>query len=235
LNGIATYKLGGNEMVNFNRKFLDFFRKLSQNNNKVWFDKNRSTYETEVKAPFKELVNEMILRINQEDPDLDIEAKDAIFRINRDIRFSKDKTPYKTNVSANIARGGRKSHNVPGFYIHFGFDSAVIAGGVHAPDKEGLYKIRAKIAKSPDEFSRLLEDPDFKESFGTILGEKNKRIPKEFESSAASQPLIANKQFFYWAELEPEFVIKPNLPDLLMEYFHAGKGVSDFLNEALNS
>lgn len=80
-------------MVNFNKDFLEFFQKLSQNNSKAWFDKNRATYETAVKAPFKKLVNEMILRIRAEEPDLNIEAKDAIFRINRDIRFSKDKTP----------------------------------------------------------------------------------------------------------------------------------------------
>lgn len=148
--------------------------------------------------------------------------------------FQRIKRPYKTFVSANIARGGRKSHNVPGFFIHFAGDSAVVAGGVHAPDKEGLYKIREKIAKSPDELSRLLEEPVFKESFGTIRGEKNKRIPKEFEEVAEGQPLILNKQFFYWADLVPEIVLKPNLPDVLMQYYHAGKGVTDFLNEALN-
>jgi len=221
-------------MQYFNREFLDFFSALSKNNNKSWFDANRKTYEKEVKAPFKELVNEMILRIRAVEPELDIEAKDAIFRINRDIRFSKDKTPYKTFVSANIARGGRKSHNVPGFYIHFAGDSAVVAGGVHAPDKEGLYRIRERIAESPDELSRLLEDPVFKDRFGTIRGEKNKRIPKEFEPVVERQPLILNKQFFYWSEPEPEIVLSLDLPDVLMRYYHAGRGVTDFLNDALN-
>jgi uncharacterized protein (TIGR02453 family) len=221
--------------MGFNSEFLKFFKELEQNNNKEWFHNHKKVYEEYVKIPFKNLLDEMILRIHGEDPDLDIESKSAIFRINRDIRFSKDKTPYKTFVSANIAKGGRKSFNSPGFYIHFSHNSAVVAGGIHQPDKDGLYKIRKKIVGHREEFSKLLENPDFKKRYGSIRGEKNKRITKEFEEAAKTEPLIANKQFFYWAEVDPEIILKPNLSDILMEYYHAGKTVNDFLKEALNN
>jgi uncharacterized protein (TIGR02453 family) len=222
-------------MQYFSKDFFKFFKELSNNNNTDWFHANKAIYEEQIKNPFKSLVDEMILRIHGEEPDLNIEAKDAIFRINRDIRFSKDKTPYKTFVSANIQRGGKKSTDSPGFYFHFALDKAFIGGGAHHADKEGVYKIRSRIADSSDEFSRLIKDKKFKEKFGEILGEKNKRIPPEYKEAEIKEPLIANKNFFFMAELDPKVILKTNLPDILMTYYHAGAGVNQFLKKALSS
>lgn len=95
-------------MAYFDENFLKFFKSLNKNNHKEWFDKNKSTYEASVKKPFEKLVADLIFKMQKLHPGFQCEVKDAVFRINRDIRFSKDKTPYKTNVSAVICHGGRK-------------------------------------------------------------------------------------------------------------------------------
>jgi uncharacterized protein (TIGR02453 family) len=220
-------------MKYFDQDFLDFFKELNNNNDKKWFDKNRKRYEKSIKTPFKEFVDVMIIRIKEDDPDVNIEAKDAIFRINRDIRFSKDKRPYNTHVSANISPHGRKSHSHPGFYFQFSFDKTMIGGGAYQLEKEGLYNIRSKIASSEKKFFKLIEDNDFKKKYKEIQGDRIKRIPSEFQAAYEKQPLIANKQFYFMTETKPDIVLKPSLPDTLMGYYNAGKSINDFLKDAL--
>lgn len=219
-------------MKYFSRDFLDFFEELDRNNNKKWFDENRKRYEEIVREPFKEFVGLMIIRIKEKEPLLDIEPKDAIFRINRDIRFSKDKRPYNSYVSAHIARGGRKSVDTPGFYFHFSFDKAMIGGGAYRPDKDQLMNIRKMIASEGKKFIKSIENKDFVKKYGSIKGDAIKRIPKEFQDAYEKQPLIANKQFYYMAETKPDIVLKTNLPDFLMDYYNAGKNLNDFFKKA---
>ncbi|MCH8908982.1 MAG: DUF2461 domain-containing protein, partial [Candidatus Heimdallarchaeota archaeon] len=132
----------------FTQEFLDFFKELTRNNKKVWFDKNRKTYEQIVREPFKAFISELIFRIQEFEVDFEVTPKQAIFRINRDIRFAKDKTPYKTYVSANMQPGGRTQAGHPGYYIHLGVDIAHVGGGAHHVTKEHTYGIRSKIMTS---------------------------------------------------------------------------------------
>jgi uncharacterized protein (TIGR02453 family) len=220
-------------MSYFTSEFLKFFRALKKNNNKAWFDANKECYETEVKKPFAAFVEEMLARIRTEDSKLTISAKEVIFRLNRDIRFSKDKTPYKTHMAANISAGGRKNHEEPGFYLQFGPDQMMIGGGAYMLETENLYKVRKAIIKNLEEFEALVKDKNFKQTYGTLQGEQNKVLPSEFKEYATQQPLVANKQFYYMAELEAETILKKNLPDLLMPYYHAGKAINAFLKHAM--
>jgi uncharacterized protein (TIGR02453 family) len=107
-------------MSYFNPAFIKFFKDLSQHNTTEWFNEHRKVYEKEVKKPFAEFVDEMIKRINKYEPEINIKASDAIMRINKDIRFSKDKTPYNTYVAANISAYGKKDKSYPGFYFQCG-------------------------------------------------------------------------------------------------------------------
>ena len=145
-------------MSYFNQDFIDFFKDLELNNNKEWFDTNRKRYETSVKKPFAKFVDEMIGRINAEDPEVRIEAKDAIMRINRDIRFSRDKTPYNTHVGAIISETGRKDKSVPGFFMRFSTEGIGLFGGAHGVDKDQLQKIREAIASDLKGFRAVLEE-----------------------------------------------------------------------------
>jgi uncharacterized protein (TIGR02453 family) len=220
-------------MTFFNARFIEFLRELEKNNNTLWFNENRKTYEKEVKQPFNAFVDEMILRIKVYEPAIPIKAADAIMRINKDIRFSKDKTPYKTHMAANISHYGKKDKAWPGFYFQISHQGITIYGGTYMPEPPALLKIRSHITANPDAFAKIYSDKDFQEKFGSIQGEKNKKLPDEFKAAAIKEPLIANKQFYYMAELEPKIALTEKLPEVLMSYYQAGKGLNDFLKEAM--
>ena len=219
-------------MAYFTKDFIDFFKELSKNNKKEWFDSNRKRYEKSVKQPFAEFVQEMIDRIRADDPKVDISTKDAIFRINRDVRFSKDKTPYKTHMAAIISARGKKDKGFPGNYFQLGADELRIYGGAHMVEKEVLYRLRKQIVGNMKGFSNVLNAKEFKSKFGEIHGEQNKRIPGEFQAAAEKQPLIFNKGFYYFAKFDPKLLVDDNLTDTFMDYYHAGKPVNEFFRKA---
>lgn len=222
-------------MSHFTEEYHKFFSSLAKNNKKEWFDKNRKTYEDYVKNPFRGFVEEMIVRIHADNPDVLISASEAIFRINRDIRFSKDKTPYKTHMSAFISPGGKKAKEDPGIYFQLGVDGIRIYSGIHLPDKDNLEKMRRAIANSSDRFASIINDKKFKEKFGEIRGEKHKRIPPEFKEATEKQPLLANKDFYVMANLDESFIINSKLPELLMEHYFTVKPLLVFLTNAIET
>jgi len=218
-------------MTFFTKDYIDFLCELEANNEREWFKANKKRYENSVKKPFEAFVANMIGRFQAINPSIMLTPKEAIFRIYRDVRFSKDKSPYKLHMSAVIAPGGRKGKLSPGAYLELSGQSAKIYGGVYMPDKQTLQKIREKLAANPQQFEELLRDKDFVEKFGGIHGEKNKRLPKEFAEAAEKQPLIFNKSFYFFHEFEPEIILQENFPDMLVQYFIAGRPMSEFLSE----
>lgn len=222
-------------MVNFTKDYLEFFKELAANNNKDWFDKNRKRYENEVREPFKLFVTDLIGALAKNDNDLDIEAKDAIFRINRDIRFSKDKTPYKLNNSAIISNEGRKNKNHPGIYIELGPEKLAFYGGVYMPDTKQVAKIRTYFSKHDKELRAILNEPGFKNTFGEMQGEKSKRLPKEFKDAGEKQALIWNKQWYYFCHLPPELVFDDQLLKKILELEQLAAPMKTFLTKAIYS
>lgn len=221
-------------MAFFTPDFLQFFIELAPNNHKDWFDLNRKRYEKSVKEPFKDFVEHMIKEIAKTDASFkDLEANDCIFRINRDIRFSKDKTPYKMNVSAVVAPEGKKSKAVNGVYFEFGPEHVRVYGGVYEIDKDDLLTVREGIANDLKGFQEAYSNPRFKKVFGTILGEKNKVIPKELKEAAEKEPLIFNKQWYFYAQFDAETVLDPKLDQLLLDCFEAGKPVEHYFNKLI--
>ncbi|MCB0792792.1 MAG: DUF2461 domain-containing protein [Flavobacteriales bacterium] len=216
-------------MAWFAPDFNRFFKDLAANNNKEWFNANRTRYERSVKKPFEEFVAEMIRRIHAVDKDVNIEPKDAIFRINRDIRFSKDKTPYKLSRAAIISPKGRMDHGIPGIYFEIGPEAIRVYGGRYMPEKEDLQRIREHIAADPRKFRTLHQAPGFARAFGEVLGEKNKVLPKEFRKAADQEPLLYNKQFYYGAELPAGKVTDPGLVETFMDYYAAMRPMNRFL------
>ncbi|MEN9999493.1 MAG: hypothetical protein RI922_2483 [Bacteroidota bacterium] len=221
-------------MAFFTPDFLQFFIELAPNNHKDWFDLNRKRYENSVKEPFKNFVQHLIAEIAKTDSNFkDLEAKDCIFRINRDIRFSKDKTPYKLNVSAVVAPEGKKSKAVNGIYFEFGPEHMRVYGGIYEIDKDDLLTVREGIANDLKGFQEAYSNPKFKNVFGTILGEKNKVIPKELKEAAEKEPLIFNKQWYFYAEFDAETVLDPKLDKLLLDCFDAGKPVENYFRKLI--
>lgn len=223
-------------MIYFEKDFLKFFMDLAANNNRDWFHASKKRYETVVKEPFKIFVNDLITEIKKDDSSISIEAKDSIFRINRDIRFSKDKSPYKLHMGAVISPRGRKEKSIPGIYIEITPERLGVFGGAWGPDKNQLQKIREGIVNNMDSFNKLIADKEFIKHFPDgIQGDKNKRLPKEFTEPASKQELIFNKQFFYKAELDPEVIFQDNLIETIMEYYFASKKIKNFLANSISN
>jgi uncharacterized protein (TIGR02453 family) len=221
-------------MAFFTQDYLEFFKELAANNHKEWFDQNRKRYETVVREPFKYFIGELIKELSKQDADLTLEAKDAIFRINRDIRFSKDKTPYKLQNSAIISKEGRKDKNYPGIYLEFGPEKLAFYGGIYMPDSKLTHKIRTFFAEHLEEFEELLRNVDFSSTFGEIQGDKSIRIPKEFKEAAVIQPLLMNKQWYYFTHLPPETVLRDDLLQIIVDLERKASGMKEFLIRAIN-
>ncbi|MBP8822913.1 MAG: DUF2461 domain-containing protein [Flavobacteriales bacterium] len=216
-------------MAWFTPDFNRFFKDLAANNNKEWFDANRQRYEVSVKKPFELFVAEVIKRVAKLDPQVRIEPKDAIFRINRDVRFSKEKAPYKLNRSALVSAEGRKALSGAGIYFELGPEHVAFYGGAYMPEKEELHRLRTRIAADTSKFKKLCADKEFVKFFGRVQGERNKRLPPEFQEASEREPLLFNKQFYYGAELPASMVTSPKLPDVLMEHYAAMVPLNKFL------
>lgn len=217
----------------FDKEFLAFFSGLSKHNNREWFEKNKERYIQYVKEPFNSFIEEMIVRLHFEDERINIEPKDAVFRIYRDIRFSKDKTPYKTHASALISPNGRKDLVNPSFYFELSHKGVGVYGGVYFVDSKNLKKLRRFFANNSEEFASLLKDKNFKKYFAGMQGEKAKRVDKEFLPALEKQPLIANKTFYFGVDLPAELILDPKLTDVLLKHCKAGMKINAFIEEGL--
>lgn len=188
---------------------LTFLEDLKFNNNREWFNDNRKRYD-EARGAFEALVNEVIAQFKPVEDLGQLTAKDCIFRINRDVRFSKDKSPYKTNLGALIGLGGRKA---PGrtYYINLEAGESFIAGGVYSPEPETLKKIRADIAENPDKLRRIIKNRNFTHFFGAVRGEQLKNAPKGYTNDHEAIDLLKYKQFLAIHQLTDEDVLKADL------------------------
>lgn len=220
-------------MSYFTDDFLEFFKELAGNNNTEWFHANKERYEKSVKEPFEKFVGNIIDEISKLDPEYQITPKECIFRLHRDVRFSKDKSSYKLFSSAVISPKGRKDKSLPGLYLKLSPEDMWIMGGCYDPTTAQLQKIRTAISKDPKAFRALIEHPDFKDKFGEPKGDVNKRIPKEFQEVYKIEPLIAKKQFYYGTEFPPETITSDNLVPLVMDHWRSMRPVSDFLTAAI--
>ena len=157
-----------------------------------------------------------------------------MFRINRDIRFAKDKTPYNVHVSAGISPTG-KNMEYPGMYLHLNIDTSHFGGGCYMPSKENLHKMRQFIIDHPTDVQNALANKAFTQTFKTLEpGEKNKILPKEFKSFGEKQPLLFNKQFYYMADYPGEAtILRKDLLSFIVNHYKAGSSWNELLKRAM--
>ena len=216
------------------KEYISFFKQLSANNTSEWFNANKKRYEQHVKEPFHQLVTEVIGEMKKIDKSINVEPKDCVFRINKDIRFSTDKTPYKNFMAAVVSRQGRKDTTTPGIYFHLEADTLSIAGGSYEPAKEELAKIRKAIARNPERVNKILKDKKFKDLYGGLGGEKYKVLPAEFKEAAEQSPALFHKSFHYEKNYKGEkFVTRPDLAKFIVDHYKAADEWNKFLFEAL--
>lgn len=215
------------------QSFFDFFAELEQNNNREWFHAHAKEFTSYVKAPFLGLVEQVLIRLQMEDPLITMTPSDAVFRIHRDVRFSKNKDPYKTAMGASINRGGRTNMAEPGLYFEINARGGHVAGGIYMPSKEQLSNVRSWIADHHQACITALNDPHFVRTFGSLRGERNKVLPREFKDVAQEIPLIANKQFYYWGDISKADLMSADAADRIIAMHDAASPVRALLRQAL--
>jgi uncharacterized protein (TIGR02453 family) len=185
-------------MPHFNQDFVDFFNELRVNNNAEWFKANKDRFDNSVKKPLDALALDLQTELRKVNPDLPLaKASELVFRIYRDVRFSKNKLPYKDNLGMVFSEGGKKS-GLPALYIHLSpGNQSFLAGGLWEPTPAQILAVRREISYNMKEFADIISDKAFVSRFGTVQGEANKKIPAEFQEDFKTQPLIANKQFLF--------------------------------------
>ena len=223
-------------MSYFTQEYIDFFKDLAANNDRDWFHANKKRYEQYVKNPFQDFVTDLIAELDAIEGNIKITYKEAMFRINRDIRFSKDKSPYKLNLSAVISPGGRKDMVNPGMYIELGPEFAKVYGGLYMLDKEQLHKVRSYIIKNSKKLDELLADLNFQKTFETLSSrEKNKVLPKEFKAAAEKQPILYNKAFYFFHKMPARVITKKNFKEMVLEDYETGRPMTLFLKKAIGA
>jgi uncharacterized protein (TIGR02453 family) len=185
------------------------------------------------KANFESFVQNLIREIINFEPLLKgLEAKNCIFRINRDIRFSNDKSPYKTNMGAFIVRGGKQNGDkYTGFYFHIEPGKCMLAGGAYMPPSQWLTAIREKIDDDPEQLLSIINNPDFKKFFGQLEGEKLKKAPKGFDPDHKYLDLLKFKSYLAVHETTDKQVLDSKYFSHSLTVFKAMKPLNDFLNE----
>ncbi len=211
---------------------LDFLTKLKKNNSKEWFDKNRPTYEI-IKKDFKSFVTDLILSISKFDSSVKhLEAKNCIFRINRDIRFSNDKSPYKTNIGAYFSPDGKKSFSA-GYYIHIQPGNCFVACGMWMPPSPQLNAVRQEIDYNAAEFKKIIQSKTFSKHFKNLSQEdKIKTTPKGYDKSHPEIELLKLKSFIAIKKLKDSDVISKTAIKNVSEVFEAAYPFNKFLRRA---
>lgn len=218
--------------MRLNSDTFAFLKDLKKHNNKEWFDKNRKEYDS-VRNDFIELVQKIIDETLKFDPSIgDLSAKKCVYRINRDIRFSKDKSPYKSNFAASFSRGGRNSH-FAGYYFHVEPGDIFIGGGVWMPEASNLQKVRQEIDYNLKEFVKIITKKSFQKTFGNLSGEKLSRPPKGYEADNHAIEYIKHKSFLFGAELSERDLSKQDADKFVAAIFKELSPFIHFLNRAL--
>ncbi len=211
---------------------LQFLQELSVNNNRDWFETNKDRYKKcreKVLFITDVLINEL-QKFDRNIPVLD--PKDCLFRIYRDVRFSDDKRPYKTNFGSFISKGGRKGDG-PGYYFHIEPGQSFMGGGVYKPASGNLKAIRRYIARFPEEFAEIIRQPAFKKALPEMYDDQVKTVPKGFSADHEFIHLLRYRSFVFSANISDEELISGTFIEKAVEAFRRLAPVNAYLNEAL--
>jgi uncharacterized protein (TIGR02453 family) len=214
---------------------LPFLKKLAKNNTKPWFDENRALYVT-AKTEFEEFVASLISSYGKHDPSIaHLLPKECIFRINRDVRFSKDKSPYKNNFGASITSGGKKSP-FAGYYVHIEPGASFVGGGLWQPMPDMLAKIRQEIDYNFPEFKKIINAAAFKKQYKELYRGEDvslTRVPKGYEPANPAAEFLKLKSFIAMRPVSDEEIQSGELEKICVSAFKALKPFVEFINRSI--
>jgi uncharacterized protein (TIGR02453 family) len=209
-----------------------FLAQLREHNQREWFEQHRADYE-DAKARFEGLVDQVIAGLAPVDDVAGLQAKDCVMRIFRDVRFSKDKSPYKTNMGADIRPGGRKSHQL-GYHLSLApGGESIIAGGVYMPEPAQLNRLRDALAQDARPLKAVAQDKQFKKYFGQLEGEKVKTVPQGYDRAHPDIELLRFKQLLAIHRLPDDVVLGPRFAAHAVKVCAALRPFNAYLNEIL--
>jgi uncharacterized protein (TIGR02453 family) len=212
---------------------MQFFRGLKRNNRREWFQPRKQTYDEQVKAPMVELVTAVTAEMMRFAPDYVADPAKAIYRIYRDTRFSKDKTPYKTHIAAIFPRRGLMKHGGAGLYFSVSADEIEVAGGVYMPGPDELLAIRTHLAEHHEGFRQIVKSRKLRALMGDLHGEQLSRVPKGFPAEHPAADLLRYKQWLFYVMLEPALATTPKLFGEIRKRFEVMMPFIDCLNAPL--
>lgn len=216
---------------------LKFLKDLGKNNNKPWFDENRKRYDT-AKEDFTIFIQQVINEYAKKDPAFSqLTAKECMFRINRDVRFSKDKSPYKTNFGASINRAGRKS-NFAGYYFHLQPGEAFAGGGLWMPPNDILANVRQEIDYNFKEFKKIISTAKFKSVYGDLYrneGISLVRVPKGYDAENPAADFLKLKSFIGSTKLTEKDLTSKNLLKKTLSAMETLQPLINFLNRSIEA
>lgn len=222
--------------IMFDPSTIKFLQQLGKNNNKEWFDIHRSEYEN-ARGEFLRFIGTIIKQHGLSDPDISmLEPKSCVFRINRDVRFSKNKAPYKTNMGASMVRGGKKSIYA-GYYFHMEPGASFVGGGLWMPEPNNLRKVRQEIEYSFDEFKGLVNDKSFKSVFGKLDDDKEfklVRAPKGYEEDSPAIEYLKLKSLVAMAPIADDMLTSKALTKTVLNAFKTIQPLLNFINRGLD-
>jgi len=215
------------------KETFDFLKKLDKNNNRDWFLANKKDFE-KAKADLTDFTAFLIGKVSRFDPQIsNVLPQECVFRIYRDVRFSKDNSPYKIHLGAHISPGGRKAMK-PGFYFHIQPGQSFVAGGKHMPDSAELLKIRTAIANKTEEFLKIIADKIYQKNFGEMHGEKLVKAPKGFPADHKAVEYLKLKNFMAYREFfDDKLLTGKDFPAALVGYLKEMYPLVKYLRNAL--
>lgn len=232
---------GSREFTGFRPAALTFLRALRRHNERTWFEAHRATYEEEVRAPLAALVEEVDVRLATVAPEIVGDPKRSLFRIHRDVRFSSDKSPYKTNAACWFYHGdaGRgvggatTAHGGAGFYFDIGPTTSSLGGGIWMPPRPTLARIRERIDEEPASLGSVLRLPALRRYGGLAEEAMLARMPRGYEAEHPAATLLRHQSFTVGRELTERELFSPSLPDVLARDYARILPLVRWLNGAL--
>jgi uncharacterized protein (TIGR02453 family) len=215
---------------------LRFLKGLKKNNNKPWFEKNRPEYEM-ARADFGQFIQSVIDLHGKKDPSIkSLVAKDCMFRINRDVRFSKNKSPYKSNFGASINKSGKKAENSAGYYFHLEPGASFAGGGIWMPDAEHLKKVRQEIDYNLSDFKKIVESKKFRAMYGQLDKSPEytlTRVPKGYDADNPAAEYLKMKSYVAMINLTDEMLLSKDLVKKTVAAFETLQPMLEFVNQSM--
>ncbi len=212
------------------KELFKFLKELRENNDREWFKENKERYDV-LHKEYVGIVQQLIDRIATFDPEIaGLDAKSCVYRIYRDIRFSNDKTPYKTHFGAYMTGFGGRTSPYGGYYLHIEPSGSFVSGGVWCPDPKMLKSLRQDIYDNMEEFTGILENKKFKEVFGGLEGEMLKRMPDGFPKDCPYDYILKHKYFVVSSKKTENFFYSEDWFDKVVEEFRILYPFNKFLN-----